>query len=123
MEIMHKDNKKDLYLIAFTGTYMALSAFSFWLLWKDTFVETVLLFSFAAAELAMVKSRKLVAIFILCSLGGFFIEATAIYLGAWKYAATSFFQIPLWIMPAWGNVGIFVVTFYKLFGKIKWLEK
>ena len=77
----------------------------------------------AIVELNILKSKKVLAIFVLAGVGGSFVELTAVWLGNWSYNLPSFAGIPIWLIPAWGNAGIIIISFYKLFSKFDFLEK
>lgn len=120
---MIKPLKKEVGLIIITGSFIILSILSIWLLWRNVLLLTSVLFILAFIELITIKSKKLTIVFFLCCIGGGIVESVAIYFGNWHYTEPTFFNIPFWLLPAWGNAGIFIVAFYKLLGKIKFLNK
>lgn len=121
MDTLNKNEEKI--LIFSMGIFIAVCVLAIWLLWRNSLVLTLVLFFLAFMQLAIIKSKKLIAVFILASIGGGIIESVAIFLGGWKYAMPNFFNIPLWLMPAWGSAAIIIVSLYKLFGKIKFFQK
>lgn len=84
---------------------------------------TVMLFVLGILEMALIKSKKLAAVFVLAAFGAATFESISIHLGIWSYNMPMVFNIPLWLIPGWGNAAIIVVTFYKLMSKISWLKK
>lgn len=120
---MEKTFKEDLRIITITATFFILSVLGVWFLWEDVILLTAVLYFLAFVELSAIGSKKMVILFFLCGVGAVIFESIAISLGAWHYAKPTFFNIPLWLIPGWGNAGVFIVNFYKLLGKIDWLNK
>jgi hypothetical protein len=114
---------KDLKLIIITGIYYPVAVLSLWIFWKESMMLTLILFIIAIIELIVTKSRKLIILFLLGCVVGPIVESVAIWRGSWSYSMPEIYNIPLWLIPAWGNVTIFVVTFYKFLGRFGWLEK
>lgn len=115
--------ENDTFKITATAFFTIFSILSIWFLWKMPFLMAFFLFILAVIELNIIKSKKLVVVFILAAIFGSAIESMAIYLGSWHYSNPTFFNIPIWLIPLWGNAGIITVSLYKLLGKFSWLEK
>jgi len=116
-------SKKEKTQIVATGFFILFNFLFIWFLWKEVIFLAALLFMLAFLELALIKSRKLAAVFVLAAIGAAAFESISIHLGIWSYNMPMVFNIPLWLIPGWGNAAIIIVTFYKLMSKIKWLEK
>jgi hypothetical protein len=99
------------------------SVLGVWLLWRNVALLTAVLFALAFVELITIGSKKLTIMFFLCCIGGGIVESIAIYFGNWRYTEPTFFNIPLWLLPGWGNAGVFIIAFYKLLGKINFLNQ
>lgn len=123
LQFMSKISQKELFLIIITGLFIILSVFAVWFLWQNVFLTTIVLFSLAIIELISIGSKKVALMFVLCAIGGGIVEGVASHFGNWHYSSPSFFNIPLWLLPGWGNAGIFIIAFYKLLDKVKWLNK
>jgi len=120
---MNKFSKKDIEFIIISGLFIVFSVLGVWFLWRNVPLLTVFLFALAFIELNTIKSKKLTVMFFLCCIGGGVVENIAIYFGNWRYTEPTFFNIPLWLLPGWGNAGIFIIAFYKLLGKVKFLNQ
>lgn len=120
---MEKTFKEDLRIIIITALFLILSILGIWFLWEDIILLTVTLFFLALIELSAIGSRKLAVVFFLCGIGGGIVEIVAVHFGAWNYTEPTFLNIPLWLLPGWGNAGIIIVTLYKLLGNVEWLNK
>jgi hypothetical protein len=70
-------------------------------------------------ELSDIASKKLLLAYFMILLGGVTTEIIAIYLRAWQYTKPSFFGVPLWLLPAWGNAGIISICIYKFLGELE----
>jgi Gpi18-like mannosyltransferase len=116
-------SKKEIKQIVATGFFMLFNFLFIWFFWKKVVLLAIILFALAVLEMAIIRSRKLVAVFILAAIGAATFESISIHLGIWSYNMPMVFNIPLWLIPGWGNAAIIVVTFYKLMSKIEWLEK
>ena len=116
-------SEKDKKLVMLTGLYYPIVFLAIWFMWKNVYWLTLVLFILAFIELFNIGSKKVTVMFVLSSILGPAFESIAIYFGAWHYNTDSFLNIPLWLIPAWGNVAIFVLTFYKLLEKFGWLER
>jgi len=116
-------DKNELRLVITTGFFIILSAFTVWFLWRNIFLTTVVLIILAIIELVSIGSKKVALMFILCGIGGGIFEGIAIYFGGWHYSNPTFFNIPLWLWPGWGNAGVFIISFYKLLDEVSWLNK
>jgi hypothetical protein len=120
---MNKFLKKDIQLIITTGSFIAFSILGVWFLWRNVALLTLVLFALALIELITIRSKKVTVMFFLCCIGGGVVESIAIYFGNWHYAEPTFFNIPLWLLPGWGNAGVFIIAFYKLLEKFKFLNQ
>lgn len=121
--MMIKISKKEKVQVFITGGFFVLSGLTIWFLWENSVLSAAILLLLGVIELKHIDSRKLSLIYVLCAFSGAFFESICIYLGIWKYSLPNLFGIPLWLAPGWGNAGIFIVCFYKLLGKVSWLEK
>ena len=92
------------------------SIFSIWFLWERVFLLTFILLGLALMELMVVGSKRLWLVYPIIIFGGVLTEVVAIYLGAWQYAKPSFLNVPLWLLPAWGNAGVISICVYELMG-------
>lgn len=116
-------NKEAIILISVTAGFFFFSFFALIFFWQQTILLTAILFFLSLVELLAVGSKKLVIIFIVSGLGGAAIEIISIYFGIWAYNIKSFWGIPMWLFPLWGNAGIFIVTIYKLLSRLGWFER
>jgi len=115
-------SKKEKTLIFLTGSLFAFSILSVWFLWKNPSMLTLILLVLSCLELIAIRSKKVLIIYIFCGICGGVVESIAVYLGIWKYGLPTFYFIPFWLLPLWGNAGIFIICFYKLLGKVPWLN-
>jgi hypothetical protein len=115
-------SKKERILIFLTGSLFTFSILSVWFLWKNPDRLTLVLLVLSFLELIAIKSKKVLIIYIFCGICGGVVESIAVYLGIWEYSLPTFYFVPFWLMPLWGNAGIFIVCFYKLLGKVAWLN-
>jgi len=113
---------KDLKLVIVTAAYYPFAILSLWMFWEQSILLMLILFILAFIELIIIKSNKLIILFFLGCLAGPVIESVAIARGSWRYSLPEIYNIPLWLIPAWGNVTIFAVTFYKFLDRFKWLD-
>ena len=95
--------KKDIRIIIITGSFIVFTVLGVWLLWRNVPLLTAVLFVLALIELVTIKSKKLTIMFFLCCIGGGIVEGIAIYFGSWHYTEPTFLNIPLWLLPGWGN--------------------
>lgn len=116
-------NKKDIALISATAGFLFFSFFALIFLWQRVILLAVVLFLLSLIELLAVGSKKLAIIFIISGIGGAAIEIISIYFGIWTYNINSFWGVPIWLFPLWGNAGIFIVTIYKLLSRLGWFER
>ena len=116
-------SKKDIVLISTTAGFLFSSFFTLIFFWQQVYLLTVILFFFALIELFVVRSKKLILIFVISGIGGTVIEIISIYFGIWAYSVKSLWNIPFWLFPLWGNAGIIIVAIYKLLSKIGWFER
>ena len=79
---------------------------------------TVILLILAGMELWVVGSKKMLVAYPIIIFGGVLTEIVAIYFGAWHYTLPTFINVPLWLLPAWGNAGLISICVYKLVGEI-----
>jgi len=87
---------------------------SIWLFWQNVFLLTFILICLAIMEFIALKKKEIIITYFVIMFGGVMTEVVAIHLGAWRYTEPSFWGIPLWLLPAWGNAGIIGVCVYKL---------
>jgi hypothetical protein len=120
---MGENLKKDFNLIIITGLFIVFSVISVWFLWKRPLALTLVLYILVVIELLAIKNKKIIILFILCGIGGAVFESISVWYGVWTYNFPTLGNIPLWLIPGWGNAGVFIVCFYKLLGKIYWLDK
>ncbi len=120
---MSELERKEKSLIVITGLFIVVNILSIWFIWQQPIKLALVLFILSLVELWNIRSKKVIFIFIISALGGIFVEIGAIHFGNWKYSLPNFLNIPLWLIPAWGNAGIIIVSFYKLFSKISFLRK
>ena len=99
----------------FTNLIAIASLLSVALLWKHSFILTIVLVTLATLMLLMNKSKQELKIFIFSALFGIFAEAFAISFGAWTYGNPDIIGIPIWLTILWGIASIFIVRFYLFF--------
>ena len=116
-------SKKEFLWITSTGLFIFLNFIFIWFFWQRVISLTMLLIVLAVLEMIVIGSKKLVAVFILAAIGAAIFESISIHLGIWSYNAPTFYNIPIWLIPGWGNAAIIIITFYKLMDKLKWLNK
>lgn len=69
-------------------------------------------------ELLVIGSKKMLMTYPIIIFGGVLTEVVAIYFGAWQYTLSTFVNVPLWLLPAWGNAGLISICVYKLIGEV-----
>ncbi len=92
-------SKKELKWIASTGLFILFNFIFIWVLWQKVILLTLSLIILAILELAIIGSRKLVAVFILAAIGAATFESISVYLGIWSYNAPTFYNVPTWLIP------------------------
>jgi hypothetical protein len=110
--LMNKNNLKR--FIIFTTIFTISSIVAIWIFWQNVLLLTFVLLALAIMELLVLKSKEIVLAYFLIIFGGVLTEIVAVYLGAWQYTLPSFWGIPLWLLPAWGNAGIIGICVYRL---------
>jgi hypothetical protein len=115
-------SKKEKTLIFLTGSLFCFSILSVWFLWENPGMLAAILIILSFLELIAIKSKKVLVIYIFCGICGGVVESMAVYLGVWKYSLPTLYFVPFWLVPLWGNAGVFIICFYKLLGKIAWLN-
>lgn len=120
---MNHSKKEEWRLIIITVFFIAVNILAILFVWQYPLTLTIYLVILTLVELWNIKSRKVLLVFIISAFGGSFVEIMAVHLGIWQYVLPEFFGIPIWLIPAWGNAGIIIVCFYKLFSQVSWLEK
>jgi uncharacterized membrane protein YoaT (DUF817 family) len=68
-----------------------------------------LLILLSITAIAQEKSRAIIFIFLFGAIFGTVAEIIAIYFEVWSYSNTSFFGVPFWLIPLWGNASIFIL--------------
>ncbi len=100
--------------IIVTTIFVLGSIFSIWFLWEKVFLLTFVLLVLAVMELVVIGSKRLRLVYPIVIFGGVPTEIVAIYFGAWQYTKPSFLNVPLWLLPAWGNAGMISICIYEL---------
>ena len=114
--------KLDIFIVS-TAIFIFASIFSIWFLWDNSWLLFFILVILAIIELYIVGSKKLVVAFFIVSIFGPIVEAVAIHNGAWNYVMPNFYNIPVWLIPAWGNAGVISILVYKFFDKYSLSKK
>ena len=109
--------------IIVTTIFVLGSIFSIWFLWEKVFLLTFILLGLAIMESMTIGSKKLWLVYPIVIFGGVLTEVVAIYFGAWQYTRPSFLNVPLWLLPAWGNAGIISICIYELMGEVFEINK
>ena len=76
--------------------------------YKNILLATALLSIVSLIGLLKWKSKMTLMIFAIGAILGPIAEIISIHYGVWSYTSVNFFNIPLWLIPVWGNAAVFV---------------
>lgn len=89
------------------------------LLWREPFVLTLTLFVISASMLVVLRSKKILAVYLFVAIWGPLTEAIAIGKGVWHYELPDFFGLPFWLPFLWGAASIVIVYSYEYLSRYK----
>ncbi len=82
-------------------------------LWRQTWVLSILLIVVAYVKHRLYPITSELLWFALICVGGAIVEALLVNVGgAWSYASSQLFNIPIWMPLFWGVVGTTIVVMY-----------
>jgi len=96
-----------------TAIFAIVALLSVSLLWKESYILTVVLGITAMCMLLVNKSKHEIYLFFLSGMAGAFAEAIAISAGAWTYTLPTLIGVPIWLPVLWGIAAVFIVRTYK----------
>jgi uncharacterized membrane protein YoaT (DUF817 family) len=99
----------------FTGLIAISSLVSVALLWKYSFILTIVLIILAILMLLINRSKQEIKTFVFCAFFGAMAEVFAIIFGAWTYGNPNFIGIPIWLIVLWGIASVFMIRVYLFF--------
>lgn len=82
-------------------------------LWRESVFLSLLLFVISTLMLCVLRSKKIVSVYLLVATVGPLTEATAVSAGVWRYELPDFFGLPLWLPFLWGAASIVIVYSYE----------
>jgi len=106
---LEKRLKREWKNIIFNSIFTILTLLSVIFFFKNIILTTTLVGVIAIIGLIKWKSKLTIIIYIFGAILGAVSEIAVIkYSGAWTYAITNIFDIPVWLFLVWGNASAFI---------------
>jgi hypothetical protein len=116
--------KKEWKNIIFNLAFSVVAILIIILFYKNIMLTTVLEVIVAIIGLIKWKSKLTLVLFLFGAFWGAVSEIAVIqYSGAWNYALTNLFSIPLWLFFVWGNATAFIFETSKEIKKLGITDK
>lgn len=88
-------------------------------LWRESLLLTLALLTISAFMLFVLRSKRIVGVYLFAMFWGPLTEAIAIAKGVWRYELPEILGFPLWLPFLWGAASIVIVYSYEFLSGYK----